>query len=107
MGEQFRSSSAAWSELATALLPDQVPLFKETRELLMSKRDLFVQEGGAAIGEIQGIDQRLEEIRASVAEEFPMSAEAVTGIREALAERVKKISEIEREAITALQKAMA
>ena len=107
VGEQFRSSSAAWSELATALLPDQVPLFKETRELLMSKGDLFVQEGGAAIGEIQGIDQRLEEIRASVAEEFPMSADAVMGMREALAERVKKISEIEREAIAALKGAMA
>jgi hypothetical protein len=107
VGEQFRTSSAAWLELATALLPDEVPLFKETRELLITKRDLFVQEGGTALGEIQGIDLRLEEIRAGVAEEFPMSAEAVTGMREALAEQVMKISEIEREAIDALQGAMA
>jgi hypothetical protein len=107
VGEQFRTSSAAWRELSEALLPNDVPLFKETRELLITKRDLFTDEGGAALEEIQGIDRRLEEIRSAVAAEFPMSAEAVTAMREGLAEQVLKISEIERGAIDSLQDAMS
>lgn len=104
--KQFRASSAAWDELAEALLPDDVPLFKENRELLLSKHALFVNEGVAARDEIQGINVRLEEIRASVAENFPMSNTEVAALREQLARLVLNISAIEHRAIDLLQAAM-
>jgi hypothetical protein len=107
VAEQFRISSEAWREFSEALLPDEDPVFKEARELQLKKRDLFVDEGGAALEEIMGIDRRLEEIRSSVSEEFPLSDEAVVSLREGLAERVNKISKIEQAAIDALQGAMA
>jgi hypothetical protein len=107
VAEQFRISSEAWREFSEALLPDDVPVFKEARELQLKKRDLFVDEGGAALEEIMGIDRRLEEIRSSVSEEFPLSDEAVVSLRQGLAERVNKISKIEQAAIDALQGAMA
>jgi hypothetical protein len=106
-GEQFRKSSAAWRGLANAFLPNEVPLMKETRELLISKRDLFVSEGGAALDEIQKIDRKLVELRASAASEFPMSAEAVVQMRAHLADEIMEISDIERGAIDTLQGAMA
>lgn len=105
-GEQFRKSSEAWRQFSEALLPDEVLPFKETRELLIAKRDLFIQQGGEALEEIRSMDRRLEEIRTAVAEEFPMSPEAVLELRQRLAEQVRKISEIERGAIDALQESM-
>jgi hypothetical protein len=106
-GEQFRASSAAWQALAEALLPDEVPLFKETRQLLLRKRDLFINKGEAALDERKLISARLAEIRASIDKKFPLSAADVAGLREHLAEQVLKVSEIERQAIELMQAAMA
>lgn len=106
VGEQFRTSSAAWRQFSESLLPDDVAPFKETRELLIAKRDRFLQEGGEALEEIRSMDRRLEEIRTGVAEEFPMSTQAVISMREGLAEQILNISEIERGAVDALQEAM-
>ena len=104
--KEFRASSTAWGELADALLPDDVPLFKENRDLLLSKSALFINDGDAAREEIQEINNRLGEIRTSVAEDFPMSAAQVVAMREQLAELVLKVSDIERQAIDLLQSAM-
>lgn len=105
-GERFRASSAAWQELAKALLPDEVPLFKETRQLLLRKRDLFINEGEAAGADRKKISVRLAEIRASIDKKFPLSAKGVTALREHLAEQVLRVSEIERQAIELMQAGM-
>ena len=107
VGGYFRQSSNAWERLSYQLLPDEVPLLRETRELLLSKRDLFVSEGDTALDEVRDIDERLGEIRQVVSTEFPMSNEDVVEMRKRLAELVQEISEIERLAIDALQAAMA
>ena len=105
-GELFRASSAAWQELAEALLPDEVALFKETRQLLLRKRDLFINKGQAAPEESRKISVRLAEIRASIDKKFPLSAGGVSGLRERLAEQVLKVSEIERQALELMRSAM-
>ncbi|MGH2619397.1 MAG: DUF4872 domain-containing protein, partial [Anaerolineales bacterium] len=105
-GAKFRASSAAWQELASALLPDEVPLFKETRQLLLRKRDLFINKGDAAPEERKVISARLAEIRTSIDKKFPLSAEGVTRLRGRVAEQVLKVSEIEREAIDLMQAAI-
>ena len=46
VAQQFRTSGEAWQKLGHALLPDTVPLFKETRELTVRKSQLFVEQGG-------------------------------------------------------------
>ena len=104
--EHFRASGVAWRELADALLPDEVPLLRETRELLLSKHELFISKGGAAVDQIQEINARLDEIRESVAAEFPISAEDIAALRENLAEHVRNIAAIEHEAINILKSAM-
>lgn len=104
---KFRASSDAWREFSEALLPDEVPAFKETRELQLKKRDLFIDKGNGALEEMKAINKRLEEIRASAAREFPLSGEEVVALRQTLADGIRKISEIERDAIDSLQAAMA
>ncbi len=106
-GEKFRASSEAWLNLSEALLPDDVHLLGETKELLLLKHDLFVKEGGGARDELLEAEARLSEIYSLAAAEFPMSEQEVASMREGLAEHVMNISNIEREAIELLQAAMA
>jgi len=104
--EKFRASSKAWLALSEALLPDEVPLLKEAKELLLLKRELFVNQGADALTEIQKADTRLGSIRAHTADDFPMSDGQVTAMREELAAHVRDIAGIEREAIDLLQAAV-
>jgi hypothetical protein len=107
VADQFRLSSKAWLALSEALLPSDVPLFKECRDLLIKKRDLFVRNGEGALGEINLINQRLEEMRSDAAKKFPMSPREVAEFRAGLADQVENIREIEEVAIDDLQSAMA
>ena len=105
-GEQFRASSEAWLNLSEALLPDDVPLLKEAKELLSLKRDLFVERGGSARDEMLAAEARLSELYSLAAVDFPMPEQEVASMREGLAEHVKNISNLERGAIELLQAAI-
>ena len=105
--EQFRASGRAWHKLANALLPDEMPAFRETRELMSRRHRLFIENGGDALPDIQRIDSQLDSIKAKMAKEFPLSAAEVIAMREKLRDHVLTIGEIERQAHAALQVAMA
>jgi uncharacterized protein DUF4872 len=107
VAEQFRRSAAAWNTLAKALLPDDVPLLKETRDLKLRKRALFVEQGMAALDEIKTIHARLQALKDSAASDFTMTAAEYATFRETLRAHILTIHDIEREAITALQEAMS
>jgi len=102
-GQPWRAAADAWHGLALAALPDAAPLLKEARELMLRRRTLFVEgdeEGRAA--ERTAIRERLEVIRAAVAAEFPLSEAATGALLNELSERVIQISQIEREAVAAM-----
>jgi hypothetical protein len=102
VGERFRASKTVWCDLADAMLPEEVPLLKETRELMLRRHRLFAEQGGEAIDEMKDIDTRLEEIKAAVADNFPMNDANVVAMRENLRDHVLKIHDIEQEAVEAL-----
>lgn len=104
---QFRDLSLLWTAFGNELLPDDQPLFKETKQLLLKKRALFWEQGGAASGEIVLIHNRLKEIRSIMEEDFPLSVESVTALKYALREHILKIHAAEQEAIAALENAIA
>jgi hypothetical protein len=103
----FRSSGEVWCELANAALPDDVPMFKETRDLLNRRRSLFLEKGDEALKEIKRANDRLNQIRAEVAEDSPLSDEEAAALRQRMSEHVLKIHDIEYEAIDAMQAAVA
>jgi hypothetical protein len=105
--KHFRAAGRAWRDLATALLPDDVPAFKETRELMLRGHKLFIDTGGAALVEIKDINARLDTLKAGMAKKFPLSPAQVVALRENLAAHVLRIHDIEKEAHAALQAAMA
>ncbi len=105
--ELFRACAKGWSGLGLALLPNRVPPFKETRELLMRRRKLFVAKGGQARVEIKHINTRLESIRAEMEQSFPLTSGETAALREQIAEGVLKVGEQEKAAYESLQAAMA
>jgi len=105
--EQFRASSGAWRELALASLPDEIPLFKESRELARRKHELFIEHGSAARAEIEQIETRLRDIRAGVSQNFPLTHAEAAALRERLSQQVLRVHNIEVKAIELLQTAMA
>ncbi|HLF28460.1 MAG TPA: BtrH N-terminal domain-containing protein [Anaerolineae bacterium] len=105
--EQFRASGRAWRELSHALLPDAAPAFKETRERMWRKHQLFIGKGGAALPEIREVNARLDALKAQIATQFPLTPAEVAAMRENLRTRVLNLAELEREAHQALEAAMA
>lgn len=107
VAQQFRLSAKAWEALGNALLPDGVALLKESRELMLHRRDLFLNEGNNALPQIKEIDHRLQVLRQSAAESFPLTQEQVVNLRHDIAERVMRVHDIEYEAVMALREAMS
>ena len=103
----FRAGGEAWGRLAETLLPGSVAPFKETRELLLRRRQAFVERGGESLAERQAIDERLAAIRAEMQVAFPLTASESAALRERIREQVLKTGELERTAHDSLQAVMA
>ncbi len=102
----FRRSAAAWDALSLALLPDVVAPFKETRELMRRRHEIFTTQGNAALEEMKQIDGRLKAIMDEMERDFPLDAAGVTRLRQNIADHVMHIHDIETEAIATLKAAM-
>ena len=103
----FRRSANAWDELSHLLLPDSEPLLGETRLLLLRRHHLFLENGGAALEDMQMTDERLAEIKTQAASGFPLNSAGVARLREELSQQIMRIHDIEKDAVEALQKAMS
>lgn len=103
----FRHSATAWAALSRALLPDDVPLLAQTRELKDKRHRLFLDQGHAALPQIQEIDVTLAAQRQQAITAFPLSDDQVTDLLQNIAAHVLAVHDIESEAVTALQTAMA
>lgn len=104
--EHFRASQQAWHALGCIAIPDDAPLCKEARELIVRKHQLFVEQGQAAMDEIKAANARLREISAIAAKNFPLSDAQVVAVREAMSAQAMKIHDLEYEAVKAMQAAM-
>ena len=106
VAEQFLKSAKAWDDLADSLLPDEIPLFKETRTLMLRKHRLFLEQGSSSLKEMINIKVRLSELRSLVDKEFPLTQSQVEDMRDEIAGKVKAIRDIEFDAIDNLSKAI-
>jgi hypothetical protein len=104
IADKFRSSAVAWNEFAVALLPEEVPLLKETRELMLEKHHLFLDQGNQSLSKVHEINERLAEIKSLVSDDFPLSEMETIDLRADLRDRVLKILDIERDAISELSR---
>ncbi len=106
IADKFRKSADAWDDLSTALLPEEVPLFKETRELMLEKHHMFLEKGNSAFDEIHRIGDRLAEIKQQVSEDFPLNSSEASDLRASIADKITAVHNIEWDAVKDLKAIM-
>lgn len=104
--EKFRESHKLWLAFADALLPDDIPLFGESKKLIQKKHDLFIDQGEAALPEIRQINSRLNELLSQSESNFPLSIAQAANLRENLRAILLKIKTVESQAVDILQRAI-
>lgn len=104
--EQFRGSAKLWRGLGEALLPDDVPVFKKTREMMVSKHRNFIETGKGEGKDGMKTDKELETIRTKMETDFPWDAAQVTAYREGMREQFEGVYRAEKQAVETLQGAM-
>ena len=106
VAQQFRANAAAWAELGPILLPDDVPLLGEMRQLMEREHSLFLQQGNDSLAERQQIHARMEAMKEEAAADFPLNEQEVNDLMGNIAAHVLKIHDSEQTAVTTLQHAM-
>ncbi|TAK11809.1 MAG: DUF4872 domain-containing protein [Anaerolineae bacterium] len=103
----FRKSHAAWAELADLALPKSVPALAEARRLHDKRASLFWERGSEALDELLALAEKQRELSARMKREFPLDEAQAADLRAALSAQVLKIHDIEKQAVQAMQDAMA
>lgn len=103
---KFQDSHQLWLTFANALLPDEVPLLRESKQLIRKKHELFIEQGEAAVPEIQEIHARLNVLLAQSELDFPLSSAEAADLRANLRDILLQISAVERRAVGLLQSAI-
>ena len=104
--EKFRASHKLWLKFAEALLPDDISLLGEGKQLIQKKHDLFIKDGEAALPEMKKITVRLKEILKQSETDFPLSNSQSAELRANLRDIVMNISSTEQEAVDLMQTAI-
>jgi hypothetical protein len=104
--EKFRESYELWLAFADALLPDDVPLLGESKNLIRKKHALFVEKGESALPEIRKIHTRLNELLKQSESNFPLSNAQAADLRANLRDILLKIKTMEEQAVDLLQRAI-
>jgi hypothetical protein len=104
---RYAALGRAWSDLATAALPEDVPLLAETRRVQDAIASAFAARGPAATAELRAGWMRLAEIEGEADRAFPLDEAAVTALRADLAARTRAIHAAEVDALDALRAALA
>jgi hypothetical protein len=102
-GKLFRATVPAWTKLATALLPDTVPLLKESRELRQRDHELFLTQGNDSLAERKQIKARLKAIRNECSKSFPLDTAGVKALKESIRDAVLKVKDAETKAAESLR----
>src|SRR5215216_1373068 len=104
--EKFRESHTLWLTFADALPPNGIPLLGESKKLIQSKHDLFINQGEPALPEIKQINTRLKEILAQSESDFPLSNAQAADLRADLHDILLSIKSVEIQAVGLLQRAI-
>jgi hypothetical protein len=103
----FQRGAEAWQAVEEIVLPDEVDVLREARQLLAQGRDLFIAQGNDSIAERRAINARLKEIADGMEDDFPLSGAEIEALCQRLAAQLQVIHDIEYEGIMAVQTAVS
>jgi hypothetical protein len=104
--QAFRITIPAWEALGQALLADEVPLFAETRNLILESHDLFLKQGFSSHLQRVEMQARQDAIRNEMETQFPLDSGASRSYLENLRQAVLDLGALEAAAVERLQDAM-
>ena len=102
LADEYADLGRKWSALADAALPDDVAPFREAKELLARREELFLRQGPAATDEIKDIWAQLTALEQALSQDFPLTDAESAALRAALQERIREIYAGEQAAHAAL-----
>jgi uncharacterized protein DUF4872/butirosin biosynthesis protein H-like len=102
LARRYGALGAEWSALADAALPESVPAFRETKELLTRKAELF-HTAGASAWERGACGEELGSFAAEMKERFPLDPAQCATLRKELKGRVRSLYEGEVAAAAELE----
>jgi len=104
---RYRLAGDKWDGLLCALLPEDVPMLKKTREYIDMKHEYFVEKGNDGVEMMWEGENNLKTIKQEAESDFPMTEAEISDLRDELHRHVTLVQEAEDDAITALKRAMA
>jgi hypothetical protein len=97
LADDYRHIAARWTELANAALPSKIKPFKESRDLLIKKRDLFEIKGSKADKQMAEIRAKLHVLGKNTKENFPLNDAESRELLGSLRERIIALHRTETE----------
>lgn len=103
LARDYRELAELWTGLANAMLPADVAVFAETRELVRGKRAALRKLGPGATEAVAQANARLEAIADGMNDSFPLDQEQTDALYVDLQQRVRDIHEREVAAVDRLE----
>ena len=103
LADRYEALGLEWSRLADSALPDDVPMLREAKELLVRKAELL--HTGAPAEEVRGIWTELGNLQARAAEDFPLTDSESAELRAGLKTRVLALHREEESALAEIGRA--
>jgi Domain of unknown function (DUF4872)/Butirosin biosynthesis protein H, N-terminal len=97
LARAYRNLAAKWTELADAALPDRVKGFRQTKDLLRKKRQLFEEKGERVARQTAEATERLRTVGEELRTAFPLTAPEIKVLLEGLRERILELHREEKE----------
>lgn len=104
---RYAELGAAWSELASAALPVDVPMFREYRDLVTRRGELLAAGDEGSVESLRDVWSQMDALAQRARREFPLSEKRCTELRAELQRRVRAIHEGETAAHAALGDAIS
>ncbi|MCI0380305.1 MAG: BtrH N-terminal domain-containing protein [Gemmataceae bacterium] len=105
LGDEYAALGSAWSELADAALPDDVPLLGQAKKLHGQYAELFTSNG--SVEEKRAVWVQLEKLAAQATEKFPLSDTDCALLRAGLHQRVERVIAAEEAALASMARVLA
>lgn len=106
LSEAYAHLGTAWTELATAALPPEIPLFAQASQL-MARRAELLHSGPEGKDDAASVWRDLATLGATAARKFPLTEAESIALRQELQRRVRAIHEEEERLAGELQQALA
>jgi hypothetical protein len=104
--DHYRALHHRWHELAQASLPDNIDVFRNTKEML-DRRAVIIQENGSdGLEAIRSINDDLHDLKRELNDRFPLGESESAALFADIQSHLEGIYLAEKEALTSLQGAI-